>query len=172
MMKYLIIPAILLLSGTADRAGPEPRQRPGPDKDRLLVTLCLVPEMGQIAELDSWSRCEPEALKEQTAAAGADWEKKRMGIEKLLTPDVVRALSGWARPQMKQYRKVPSLERLQLEPVRANQDQTMLVLEATVDTLPTHSPLVTRWLKVYLLYDVPGKSIDRVIITVRGQVLE
>jgi len=34
--------------------------------------------------------------------------------------------------------------------------------------LPTRSPLVTRWLKVYLLVDLRSKAILRVVITIRG----
>ena len=44
----------------------------------------------------------------------------------------------------------------------------MLLLESTLDTLPTHSSVVTRWLKLYLLYDVPSKSIVRVTVTNPG----
>ena len=171
-MRYLAVAAVLLLSASAGAAPPEAGQPPGDEDDRLLVALCLVPEMGLFAELDSWPRCEPAAWTKQAAAADADWKKKNGYIAKLVTPELVRALSGWARPQMKTYQKVPSLAKLELKPVRTNQKQDMLLFEATVDTLPTHSSLVTRWLRFYLLYDVPGKSVVRVIVTIRGQLLE
>jgi hypothetical protein len=171
-MKCLILSAIWLLWAWAEGTEPQTRPQPGDDDDRLLVPLCLIPEMGSVPELDSWSRCEPEPWKEQTAAAAADWKKKSGCIAKLVTPDVARALSGWARPQMKKYHKVPSLEKLDFKPVAAEESGNQLLLEATVDTLPTHSNLVTRWLKLYLLYDVPGKSIVRVTVTIRGQRLE
>ena len=32
--------------------------------------------------------------------------------------------------------------------------------------------LVTRWLKVYVLYDIPSRKIVHVTFTIRGQVLE
>jgi hypothetical protein len=44
-------------------------------------------------------------------------------------------------------------------------------VSGTIDALPTHSPLVTRWLKVYLFYDLYARSIARITITIRGQVL-
>lgn len=42
------------------------------------------------------------------------------------------------------------------------------MLEGTIDTLPTHSPLVTRWPKVYLVVDRRNKAILRVVITIRS----
>ena len=42
----------------------------------------------------------------------------------------------------------------------------------TIDTLPTHQPLVTRWLKVYVVFDLHEKSVSAVVVTIRGQRLE
>ena len=73
---------------------------------------------------------------------------------------------------MEQYGAVPALETVKLEPLGTDPRQETLVLEGTIDTLPTHSPLVTRWLKVYVCYDLRGKTVSRVTITIRGQRLE
>ncbi len=56
--------------------------------------------------------------------------------------------------------------------VRANAQQRKVVFEGTIDTLPTHAPIVTRWLRVYVLYDTTSKTIIRTTVTIRGQVLE
>ena len=55
-----------------------------------------------------------------------------------------------------------------LGPSGADPQKEKLVLEGTNGTLPTHSPLLTRWLKVYLVVDFRSKAILRVIITIRG----
>ena len=74
--------------------------------------------------------------------------------------------------QMEGYKRVPNLDSIALRPVGTDAQRGKLVLEGTLETLPTHSPLVTRWLKVFLLYDVPTKSLTRVTITIRGERLE
>jgi len=144
----------------------------GAEVEDMPVGLCLIPEMDYIPELDDWSLCRPDAFAEDTAKALLDWSKKRAWVEKQLSPELVRALSRWAKPQMKGYSAVPSLAKVVLKPVRAPQAGRKLLLEGTLDTLPTHSPVVTRWLRVYLLYDKGSKRILRATITIRGQLLE
>jgi hypothetical protein len=45
---------------------------------------------------------------------------------------------------MKAYATVPPLEKVQLQPVAADEKQGIILLESTIDTLPAHNPLVTR----------------------------
>ena len=73
---------------------------------------------------------------------------------------------------MKAYTTVPPLEKAQLQPVAADEKQGIILLESTSDTLPTHHPLVTRWLKAFVRYDTRGRKIAHVTITIRGQRLE
>jgi len=54
----------------------------------------------------------------------------------------------------------------------ANEEQSTILLESTIDTLPTHHRLVTRWLKAFVRYDTRGQKIAHVTITIRGQRLE
>ena len=93
-------------------------------------------------------------------------------IQTLLTPERGRSLSRWAVKQMEAYAAVPSLEKSRLQPVAADEKQGTLLLESAIDTLPTHSPLVTQWLKAFVRYDTRGKKISHVTITIRGQRLE
>lgn len=51
-------------------------------------------------------------------------------------------------------------------------DVRNILLESTVDTLPAHHPLVTRWLKTFVRFDTQRHTIVQVTITIRGQVLE
>ena len=78
----------------------------------------------------------------------------------------------WQRLPKLRHKKVPPLKDAAWTPVRSNERDRKLVLEATLDTLPSHSPIVTRWLKAYLLYDVARKAVVRVTITIRGEILE
>ena len=73
---------------------------------------------------------------------------------------------------MEEYSAVPALTDVALQPIGVDKKGGKLVLEGTVDTLPSHHPIVTRWLKVYVVYDIPGRKISHVTFTIRGQVLE
>ena len=166
MTACRLLPVLCLLAAAA-RAVPTDGTVDTPP-----VPLRLVPEMEPIAEADTWTRCEKDAAGEHAAHARADWKKKAAAVEKRVTPKVVRSLSRWAKKQMEKYQKVPPLKDAAWTPIRRHNRDGTLVFEATLDTLPSHSPIVTRWLKGYLLYDPARKSITRVIITIRGQLLE
>jgi hypothetical protein len=134
--------------------------------------LRLVPEMKPIPELEAGSPCREDAFGREVARAAADLKGKLPDVEKQVTPGAVRSLSRWAQKEMKAYDKVPPWAGVAWKPVRADDKQGRLVLEGTVDTLPSHHPLVTRWLKAYLVYDTATKKVVRVIVTIRGQAVE
>jgi len=172
MWKALLGCAVAMLALCGDVLGQSaPRGAPS-RKDRLPVGLCLIPETDYIPEVDDWPLCRPDAFPDEVTRALKDWEKKRRWVEKRITPQLVQALSGWARSEMKQYTSVTSLAKVQLKPVRHHEARRKIVLEGTIDTLPTHSRLVTRWLKIFLLYDRHTRRIIRATVTIRGQVLE
>jgi hypothetical protein len=133
--------------------------------------LALVPEMMPIEGMRFGTMPPEDTIAQQVKDARTDLEKKRPEIEKYVPPEIVVSLSRWAKSQMKGYHKVPSLAKVTWKPVGSD-DKGRLVLEGTVDTLPTHSPLVTRWLKVYLVFDGKTKEVLRVIVTIRGELLE
>jgi len=162
--------AVLALGGAAPAGEPEPEGPPG--RSAIPLGFCFAPEMDYIPEVDGWPSCQADAFSKEAAAALEDWAGRRPWVEKQITPELVRNLSGWAKPQMQQYAAVPALSKVAFKPVAYRDEQHKLVLEGTVDTLPTHSPLVTRWLKLYLLYDVGGQRILRATVTIRGQLLE
>ena len=136
------------------------------------IGICFVKEMDFIPEYDSWSLCTTEVLKEITNDMHVAWKKAVPEVEKLLTPVMVQVLSQWAQEQMKEYDSIPSLSNISFKPVREYNDQHKLVYEAIVDTLPTHSEIVTRCLKIYVLYEKALKSITRTTVTIRGEMLE
>jgi len=141
-------------------------------EERIPVAFCIVPEMGYIPEVNDWASCKPEAFPEETARALADWKTKLPWVKERVTPALARRLSGWAKEEMKQYQAVPPLEKVAFKPVRQDKHDRKLVLEGTVDTLPTHSPIVTRWLKLFLLCDRRSGTVLRVTVTIRGELLE
>ena len=167
--RSLIAAIAVLFSGSALAAEAEKPQGKDAAGKKPPVALATVPEMEAVAELGVGWPCKPDAFPERVAAARADWAKKCPWVSARLTPQLARELSRWAKPQMEKYTAVPPLEKRELTLIREDQKAGKLVFEITADTLPVHAPLVTRWLKLYLLYDVPKKSITAVTITIRGQ---
>jgi len=141
-------------------------------EEEIPVAFCIVPEMGYIPEVSDWASCKPDAFPDEAAKALADWKTKLPWVSRQVTPALARRLSGWAKKQMKQYQAVPPLEKVAFKPVRQDEHDRKLVLEGTVDTLPTHSPIVTRWLKLFLLCDRRSGTVLRVTVTIRGELLE
>ncbi len=143
-------------------------EAPGPPA----VPVALVAEMEPIAGVDGGTPCGPGEFAAEAAQALADWGAKRAYVERLLTAQKARELSRWARKEMAGYRRVPPLGGVAFRPAFYHKDARRLVLEGVVDTLPTHSPLVTRCLKVYLLYDQGAQAIVKVAVTIRGELQE
>jgi len=136
------------------------------------IPVAMVPEMEPIPGFDGGMPCEPGEFAGDAAKAAADWAAKRPGIAPLVTAGQARGLSRWAKKPMEQYKRVPPLDKVVFAPVAHHKDARHLVLAGTVDTLPSHSRLVTRWLKVYLLYDQEKQAVVRAAVTIRGERLE
>jgi hypothetical protein len=140
--------------------------------------LSFVSEMAPLPEMDGpenvprSTNAENARLNDDVRRATAAWKEQIPEVKRQLTPERVRSLSRWAKTQMDDYRTVPDPDKLVLQPRGVGPDRQRLLLEGTLDTLPTHSPLVTRWLKVYVTYDRSSKSISRIVITIRGERLE
>ena len=136
------------------------------------ISICYVREMEYIPELNGWEACSKDDYVKEVKNALLEWEKVRPWVEKKVTPKKAKKLSQWAQKEMEKYTKVPPLSKVKFTPVRFNEDHRMIVLEGTVDTLPAHSPIVTRWLKLFLIYDTINKQIIRATITIKGEILE
>lgn len=170
-MRATIVNAVVLALLPAEGTRPAKPAEPAPTAGDLPIGLCLVPEMGYIPEVDSWQRdVAPHA--DHVRLVRRQWQKQAVSLQKHLTPRLARRLSRWARKEMAAYAKVPRLGDVELKPVRANPQHRKGVYEGTIDTLPTHSRVVTRWLKVYVLYDETNRTILRTTITIRGERLE
>jgi hypothetical protein len=148
------------------------------DVPERAVNVAFVAEMEEVAELamvadgHRWSRQEEATWSDDIACARAAWKKEAKTLTGRLTVDRVRSLSRWAKPQMEKYSAVPALADVVLEPIGVDKKGGKLLLEGTVDTLPSHHPIVTRWLKVFVVYDISDRKIGHVTFTIRGQILE
>lgn len=162
-MKLLfMLCSILILSGVI--LPPEP--------DTSLPTLYFVPEMELIAQLDKGMYVSPEEYIQESQKVAQEWQTHFLWVQTRLSPRKVIDLSGWAIAQMQTYSTVPNLGDLSLYPVSLQEREHNLIFEGVIDTLPTHSPLVKRWLKLYLVYNLDRQKILSIYITIRGQVEE
>lgn len=145
----------LLMSAAAFAGGPE---------------IVTVPEMARIPVLEP-APTDRSPPKKAPLAFQLAWKAVAPGIAQRLTPDLVRALSRWARPQMERYVRVASVQAPKWTVERVTAEGT-LVLAARVENLPVHVAIVTRWLELVATFDPAKKSIERVWITIRGQAEE
>ncbi len=129
----------------------------------------FLPEMTAFPE-QKWRACPAGAFTQETRDALAAWAALRPAVERQVTAEKARELSRWAREQMKSYAAVPPLGSIAFAPAAASGGR--LLLEGTADTLPSHSRLVTRWLKLFLVYDCGTRTITDVIVTIRGELQE
>ena len=141
------------------------------------TVVCFVAEMDPLPGLELPSPdTESGALKVDTqhlARVRMQWQGLVPMVKARLTPDLVRCLSLWAKKEMAEYCKVGALEEIEFRPLRVNEGGNQLLLEGTIDVLPSHHPnVVYRWLKVYLTYDLQSHSILLATITIRGVVEE
>ena len=157
----VVLAGVQVLAASGEPEGSSSPGRPG--------WLLFVPEMEAFPELTAGTACRAEDVAGEAARARAALKGKLPDMQKHLTAEAVRALSRWARAQMAAYEKVPALAGVRWEAVRRDEGKKNLVLEGTVDTLPSHAVLVTRWLKVYALYDGGRDEVRRVVVTIRGE---
>ena len=136
------------------------------------ISIAYVQEMAYIPEVDGWEQCKPAEFAADSQTVLRQWDTLYRWVQKQYTPATVRALSGWAQKQMAAYKRTPKLKRLQFVPLRTRRDQKKLVFEAVADSLPVHDKTVTRYLKIFLLYDTGESRITKVTITIRGELSE
>ena len=132
------------------------------------VGIAFVKEMAYIPEVDGWEKAKPGQFSVDSQKAGAAWDTLSIWVQKQCAPQTVRGLSCWATKLMAGYKRTPPLKKVSFIPIRIRPDQNKLVFEATADTLPSHEKTITRYLKLYLLYDISTGEIVRVTITIRG----
>ena len=148
----------------------------GPGMAMKVPKFLTVQEMGSI-----------DGLENTTAFGTADLEKRKIfhtefknvlkevqsSVLSNITTKLVQSTSRWASKQMNSYVYHAPQKPLDFKPTLwLDGTKTGVLYEATLETLPSHHQLVTRWLKLFLLYDVEKKEVSTAVLTIRGQVLE
>ena len=151
----------LVFLGAIPQSGAAPETAP-PD-------IRWVPEMERVAELQDWKPLAAKDYVQERQGMLEDWKEVREAVQRKLTAAQVITLSRWAQTQMQNYSKIPALDPPDFQVRTAGEGKKRLLFEATLQTLPTHSPLVTRWLKLFVVYDVDQHAISQIIITIRGE---
>ncbi len=164
--------SVVLACGVVSRARGEEPASAAAAKLEFVAELGPVEEIKLLGDKPSWTKEDDARFAGQIAAAREAWKVEATKIQKDVTPEKVRSLSRWAKPQMEKYNAVPRLDNVKTTAAGITADKKGIVFAGTIDTLPTHSTLVTRWLKVFFVYDLPTKSIRHATITIRGEVLE
>ena len=133
-----------------------------------VVTRRFLAEMERIPELE-WPSDSALARPQDLSRVTEDWAKCFRSLEEKLTAEMVIGLSRWAKAQMQTYARVPRLAHPDLHFVAVSPSGQEAIFEATLEVLPSHSPLVTRWLKLFLIYDRVNSRLSTVIVTIRGE---
>ena len=136
------------------------------------IEIQMVPEMEHIPSIQPIETLSETLYQKESKRCHVLWYGEYEYAEKHITPEKVQSLSRWAQEQMKGYRSVPSLSNVTFKLIGKSSRENALVFENTLDTLPSHHPLVTRWLKIFLLYNKERNRITQIIVTIRGERLE
>jgi hypothetical protein len=136
------------------------------------IGVCIIPEMEYIPEIDDWSLRKGKADSLDSIKAVTSFKKHIPWVQNFITPKFVKSISKYANKEMNSYNNNPPLDRIRFSPHRISSDGFKILFEGVADTLPSHSKIVTRWLKVYFMYNKGTNSIIRVVVTIRGQLLE
>ncbi len=125
----------------------------------------FVPEMASFPEA-AWQSLDPNSSGQAIQNAMLAYIQHRDQVLTQITADQVRQLSRWAQTEMAGY-QMPAFTSLTFQPTHTGPENQLLI-ESVLDTLPSHSPLVTRQLKLYLVYNPQKNIITKAIVTIRG----
>ena len=128
------------------------------------IQVRFLPEMTPIPE-ETWERCDTSQFTQSIHQAALVWIEKREHILNQLSDQKVRDLSQWAKKEMASY-QMPAIKNQTFRATHIHKPN--LLIESVLDTLPSHHPLVTRHLKLYLIYNRKHNTITNAIITIRG----
>ncbi|MBF0314243.1 MAG: hypothetical protein HQK52_12570 [Oligoflexia bacterium] len=143
----------------------------GSDWPHPTMTFSYVPEMMPLSPFDPISIEESDPITTPALKRNLEREMIRSVLDQIDDKKIIE-ISRWATSEMQDYHYNPNRETdsssLRMQYL-GNKDQ-MLLYELTLDTLPSHHDLVTRWLKAYLYTNAttPWDSVS-VIITIRGE---
>lgn len=142
----------------------------------FILSLCLlscnqptlqvrfVPEMASLPE-ETWERCDTSQYKQVMQQVALSWIKMRDDLLTQITVEKVQEMSRWAQTEMADY-QLPTFKNQKFYAIYTNKQNVLI--ESVLDTLPSHNPLVTRQLKIFLVFNLKQHTITDAIITIRG----
>lgn len=143
-------------------SSPESTPTSMPEKVEIKVSPVL--EMEDIPDLNTFTLVESEILAKQSIIT--DLNRHRDKIEALNFVEI----SKWAKKEMEVYKlKDTFSENISIEQNYNN--STGKLVKVKIDQLPSHSPLVKRFLYAYNLYD-DRNNLKNIYITIQGYVEE
>ena len=131
------------------------------------VGISFMPEMAYIPEVDDWNKASGTISHADSPKTMRSWDAVKSFADKQCTDAVVCGLSRWARGLMAAYKRSSSFDKYNPVLFRTSPDHKKLVFKSIVDTLPSHSSAVSRYLTLFLLYDTSSGQITRITITIR-----
>lgn len=152
MRTFIILCTCLLLSFLACQKAQTPLQ------------VRFIPEMTPFLE-ETWEHCNASQHKQAIQQVALTWIDQRETILNQITSPKVRSLSRWAQKEMAHY-QMPAIKNQSFLATRIHNKN--LLIESVLDTLPSHHPLVTRHLKLYLVYNQQNNILTHAIVTIRG----
>ncbi|MBT3602237.1 MAG: hypothetical protein HOE48_00810 [Candidatus Latescibacteria bacterium] len=130
-----------------------------PKQVRFLSEMTPLPE-------ETWERCAASQYGKSIRQVAFTWIHQRETILNQITAEKVRNLSNWAKKEMADY-ELPAFKNQTFRATHIQNNENLLI-ESVLDTLPSHHPLVTRQLKLYLIYNRKHNTIIDAIVTIRG----
>lgn len=114
---------------------------------------------------ETWERCDASQYKQVMQQVALVWIDQREIILNQITDEKIQTLSRWAQKEMAAY-QLPAIKNQSFLATHIHTDN--LLIESVLDALPSHHPLVTRQLKLYLIYNRKHNTFTDAIVTIRG----
>ena len=135
------------------------------------VEVFFYKEMENIPEVDSIILGQ-NSVKETDTRLLANAASHYKKLSKLLTAKKITQLSEYAIEEMAAFKKSSCLKKAVWYRIPEKTVDSRYVIMTKLDTLPSHSPIVTRWSVIYAIVDPQHQKIERFYITIRGEMLE
>jgi len=152
MRTPIILSLCLLFSFFACKKSQTPLQV------RFLAEMTPIPQ-------ETWERCDASQYKQAIHQVALNWIDQREIILNQITNEKIRSLSRWAQKEMADY-QMPAIKNQSFSATHIHNEN--LLIESVLDSLPSHHPLVTRQLKLYLVYNRKHNTFTDAIVTIRG----
>lgn len=134
--------------------------------EKLNVKIIPIEEMAGLPEIDSLNFKDifNNSIKDKILSNLKTYKTEIHGVN-------LELISKWAKTQMKDY-KLPNNFIESLSPEKYFEDEKISVLIIKSIQLPSHSPLVKRYLYIIPVFNKKTDSFDKIFITIQGFVEE